>query len=70
MSEGPRPRPRPAPALMASLRKGKSALHSQRASMSLREKVELVLELQRVCIPLIRKQRRLAPWEHPWSITP
>ena len=70
MTDASRPRPRPAPALLASLRKGKSSLHRQRASMSLREKVELVLELQRACLPLLEKQRRLAPWERPWPITP
>lgn len=70
MSDGPRPRPRPAPALMVSLRKGKSALHERHASLSLPEKVRMVLELQRVCLPLIEQQRRLAPWERPWPITP
>jgi hypothetical protein len=70
MTDGPRHRSRPTPALLASLRKGKSALHGQRASMTLREKVTLVLELQRVCLPLIKQRRQLAPWEHPWSITP
>ncbi len=69
MTDGSRPRPRPTPALLASLRKGKAALHGQRANLSLRGKVELVLELQRVCLPLIERQRRLAPWERPWQIT-
>lgn len=55
---------------MASLRNGKSALHRQRACMSLREKVAMVLELQRLCLPLLERQRRRAPWERPWSITP
>ena len=70
MSDESRPRPRPTRALLASLRKGKSELHGQRMSMPLREKIELVLELQRVCLPLIKRQRPLAPWERPWSITP
>jgi hypothetical protein len=70
MTDAPRPRSRPTPALLASLREGKSTLHGQRASMTLREKVALVLELQRVCLPLIKRHRRLAPWEQPWSVTP
>jgi hypothetical protein len=55
---------------MAALRAGKSALHQQRAQMALREKVQVVLELQRLCLPLIERQRRLAAWERPWTITP
>ena len=55
---------------MASLREGKTALHRQRAHLPLRDKVRVVLELQRICLPLIEHQRPLAPWEHPWSVTP
>jgi hypothetical protein len=38
--------------------------------LALREKVQIVLEMQRVCLPLIARRRRLAEWERPWAITP
>ena len=38
--------------------------------MTLREKVAMVLELQRLCLPLLERRRQLAPWEKVWSVTP
>jgi hypothetical protein len=38
--------------------------------MSLRDKVRIVLELQRLLWPLIQRRREPADWERPWSITP
>jgi hypothetical protein len=55
---------------MAALRAGKAALHQQHAQLNLRAKVQLVLELQRLVLPLLRRQRPLAAWERPWLITP
>lgn len=63
-------RPRPTPELMQALRAGKAALRRQRESLDLREKVRIVLELQRICLPLIAQRRPLAEWERPWEITP
>jgi hypothetical protein len=70
MSERPIRRSRPSPELLARLRAGKAALRRQRESLSLREKVEAVLVLQRVYYELIRRQRALEPWEVPWQIAP
>lgn len=70
MSHARRPRPRPTPGLLASLREGKAALHRHHASLPLRDKVEMVLQLQRLYLPLIERQRELESWEHPWAITP
>jgi hypothetical protein len=55
---------------MSALRAGKSALHQQRTQMQLREKIQIVLYLQRLCLPLIERRRQLEAWERPWPITP
>jgi len=70
MVSAPRKRSRASPELLEALRAGKSALRRQRERLDLREKVRIVLELQRVCMPLIERRRRLAEWERPWAITP
>jgi hypothetical protein len=44
--------------------------HRRQASLPLREKVRILLELQRQELPLLRKQRALRPWERPWPIEP
>jgi len=66
----PKKRPRASPELLDALRAGKVALRRQRENLALREKVRIVLELQRLCLPLIERRRRLAEWEQPWAITP
>ena len=63
-------RPRVSPELLEALRAGKADLRRQRAKAGLREKIRIVLELQRLCLPLIERRRRLAEWERPWAITP
>lgn len=65
-----RRRPRASQELLDSLREGKATLRQQRETADLREKIRIVLELQRLCLPLIARQRRLAEWERPWAITP
>jgi hypothetical protein len=65
-----RRRPRASPKLLDALREGKAALRRQREKLDLREKVRIVLEMQRICLPLIVRRRRLAEWERPWAITP
>ncbi|PYT05639.1 MAG: hypothetical protein DMF49_13455 [Acidobacteria bacterium] len=63
-------RPRPSAELIASLREAKADLHRRREGLLLREKVRFVLDLQRICLPLLQRQRPLAPWERPWSVEP
>jgi len=65
-----RSRPRASPELMRALREGKAALRRQRERLDLREKIRMVLELQRLCLPLIERRRPLAAWERPWATTP
>jgi hypothetical protein len=63
-------RSRPTPELMSRLRQGKAELRARRTQMSLKEKVAMVLELQRIHFPLLKRQRPVASWEHPWDIEP
>jgi len=55
---------------MSRLRQGKAELRARRTQMSLKEKVAMVLELQRIHFPLLKRQRPVASWEHPWDIEP
>jgi len=66
----PRRRPQVSPELLGALRAGKAALRAQHEKADLREKIRIVLELQRLCLPLIARQRQLAAWERPWAVTP
>jgi len=70
MASQPGTRPRASPELLDALRHGKATLRRQREQADLREKVRIVLELQRLYLPLLRRHRRLAEWERPWAITP
>ena len=70
MISPPRKRPRPSPELLDALREGKSTLRRRREKSDLREKIRIVLELQRLCLPVIQRRRPLAEWERPWPITP
>jgi hypothetical protein len=63
-------RSRPTPELMSRLCQGKAELRARRTQMSLKEKVAMVLELQRIYYPLLKRQRPLASWERPWNIEP
>lgn len=60
----------PSSELVQRLRDGKRALHRRHAALPLREKVRLVMELQRIVLPLIARQRPLRAWERPWEIEP
>ncbi len=55
---------------MSRLRQGKAELRARRTQMSLKEKVAMVLELQRIYLPLLERQRPLASWERPWDVEP
>ena len=50
------------------LRGGKQHLRKQRLSMSLPEKVQQVVELQKVVLPAIRRRRPLRAWESVWKL--
>ena len=63
-------RARPSQELMAALRAGKAVLRQRRQAMDLREKVRIVLEMQRMLLPLIQRHRPLQPWERPWDVVP
>jgi hypothetical protein len=56
--------------LLQRLWSGKAALHRRHASLPLPEKVRLVIELQRIVLPLIARQRPLRSWERVWEIEP
>ena len=60
----------PSADLLDRLWKGKAALHRRHANLPLPEKVRLVIELQRIVLPLIARQRALRSWERPWDIEP
>ena len=63
-------RGRPDAKLLASLHEAKADRHRRQAQLPLPEKVRLVVELQRLCLPLLERRRPLAPWERPWQIEP
>jgi hypothetical protein len=60
----------PTDELLQQLWKGKAALHARHANLPLPEKVRLVIELQRIVLPLIARQRPLRAWEKVWEIDP
>jgi hypothetical protein len=48
----------------------KAEWHRQQAQKPIKEKVRILLELQRQDLPLIRRHRQLEWWERPWPISP
>jgi len=62
--------PAPPAELLERLYQGKAALHRRHRALPLPEKVRLVMELQRIVLPLIARQRRLRSWERPWELEP
>lgn len=61
--------PSPA-ALSPDLISSKAAWHRAQAALPIREKVRILLELQRQDLVLIRQRRPLRSWERPWPIEP
>lgn len=57
-------------ALSLTLAESKLAWHRAQAALPLKEKVRILLELQKQDLPLITKQRPLRSWERPWPIDP
>jgi hypothetical protein len=48
----------------------KEKWHRVQASLPIREKVRILIELQRQDLPLLAKQRPLRTWEKPWPVEP
>lgn len=69
-SEKNRTPERPTPELLTRLRKGKERVHEEHATLDLPRKVEQVLELQRLYLILLERQRPLRSWERPWDVSP
>ena len=58
------------PAIPPGLIASKERWHREQAALPVREKVRILLELQRQDLPLVQKLRPLRPWEKPWPIDP
>lgn len=54
----------------AAIFERKRAWHQAQARLPLRDKVRILLDLQRQELPLLARRRPLRPWERPWEITP
>lgn len=52
------------------VREQKRRWHADQAKRPLREKVRILLELQKQELRLLERQRPLKPWERPWHIEP
>ena len=65
-----RSRARPSPEFIEAQREAKAAWHRQRAQLPTKEKLRLLLEMQRLLHPVIRQRRPLREWERPWAIEP
>ena len=65
------PRARPTPELLERLRAGKRELHAEQRELSLPEKIEQLLALQRIDYEVRRARgAQFQPWELPWDIEP
>jgi hypothetical protein len=62
--------PRTETAIPANAIDSKARWHREQAALPVREKVRILLELQRQELPLVERQRPLRPWERPWPIDP
>ena len=54
----------------ASLFRAKAEWHRKQARKPIKEKVRILLELQRQDLPLVQRHRQLEWWERPWKIDP
>jgi len=57
-------------ATIQRLLESKAEWHRAQARLPIKEKVRILLELQRQDLPLIARRRPLRSWEKPWPITP
>ena len=58
------------PAIPAEAVAAKAAWRRRQAALPLVTKVQILLQLQKDELPLLRRQRPLRAWEKPWPITP
>lgn len=56
--------------LVERLFRAKAEWHQRQARLPVKEKVRILLELQRQDHPLLKRHRRLEWWEKPWTIEP
>jgi hypothetical protein len=63
-------RPRPTPELLEAQRQAKARWRREMAARPLREKIRVLLEMQRQLYPILRQRRAMQWWEHPWDIEP
>jgi hypothetical protein len=61
-------RARPTKELLAAQARAKVAWRREMTRRPFREKVALVLELQRHLYPILSRRRAMRPWERPWKI--
>jgi hypothetical protein len=54
----------------ADLFRAKAEWHRRQARLPIKEKVRILLELQRQDYLLLKRHRRLEWWEEPWTIEP
>jgi len=54
----------------AAMLERKRAWHQEQSRLPLREKVRILIQLQRQELPVLARLRPLRPWERPWEITP
>jgi hypothetical protein len=52
------------------LRRSKAEWHRRQAALPIREKVRILIEMQRQEQPLLARRRTLAWWERPWEVEP
>ena len=58
------------PREIESLFRAKAQWHADQARLPVKEKVRILLELQRQDYPLLQRHRKLDWWERPWNIEP
>jgi len=63
-------RARPSREQMEAVFRSKAEWHRRQALLPVKEKVRILLELQRQDRPLLERHRQLEWWEAPWPIEP
>ena len=66
-TNGPDPTPRPSAELLERLRDDKRRLHAAARALSPSEKVQRVIDLQRIVLPQIARRRALRSHEFVWD---
>jgi len=54
----------------AQIHAAKAQWHRRQAQLPIREKVRILLEMQKQDLELLRRRRELEAWERPWPIEP